>query len=727
MIKQIYINIIFYIYTGKEMSKKYTCAPTLLIVESPAKCKKIEEYLGPGYKCVASFGHMRELTSLEDINKETFDATYQIMSSKKNQVKNIQQAIKNAGEVIIATDNDREGEAIGWHLCKIFGLDIINTKRIIFHEITENAIKYAVANPVKLDLNIVYAQQTRQILDLIVGYEISPLLWKYINTTSKKPLSAGRCQTPTLKIIRDNQLEVDTNPGRKVYKTTGYFSINNWIIPFVLNKDMEQEEEVIDFLEKTISFSHLLNCSGPVKKFSSPPKPFTTSTIQQTCSNELHISPKETMKICQTLYEKGFITYMRTDSICYSMEFIQKAHKYIQTTWADNYINKECKPQSENNAHEAIRPTNISLSHIENNPEFTLKEKNVYKIIWQNTLESLMVSCSYTSITAKITASYNTFFTNISDLVLFPGWKIVKNKLDMENKEYNYFSNILSLPNITVTYSKINSEVNMLQGKLHLTEAKIIQVLEQKGIGRPSTYASLVEKIQERDYVKKKDLKGKKIECKNMELEKDKINYVIEKKEFGNEKGKLVIQALGNSVHDFLESHFADIFSYDFTKNLENDLDLIALGRMEKREVCEKYYNKLVFLKNKVINIPFKEEKEEIFLDNQHSIIHGKYGPVIKYKDENNNVSFKGIRKDLDLDLSKKSLNNNNITLKDLIEKKNLVVPNPWMYQNTQLSIKKGKFGLYAKWGNNTKSLRLLGNRPIENIRLEEVLDILDR
>jgi len=713
------------------MTKKYSSSPTLLIVESPAKCKKIEEYLGPGYQCIASFGHIRELTSLEDINKETFEAQYQIMSSKKTQINNIKKAIKNAGEVVIATDNDREGEAIGWHLCQVFDLDASIIKRIIFHEVTEKAIKDAVANPVKINLNIVYAQQTRQILDLMVGYEISPLLWKFINpnTKSKKPLSAGRCQTPTLKLIHDRQMEIDASPGKKIYKTTGYFSINNWIIPFLLNTDMEEEREVNDFLNKTISFSHMLTCCGPKKKFISPPKPFTTSTIQQTCSNEMHLSPKETMKICQSLYEEGFITYMRTDSICYSNVFIQETHAYINKIWADNYINKELKGNEvSQDAHEAIRPTNISLSDLETNTDFSLKEKRIYKIIWENTIESLMMSCSYSSIKATICASNNTVFSNETDLILFPGWKAVKNKFNVENKEYQYFLKIISTPGIRVSYSKITSNVTIIQNKTHFSEAKIIQMLEYNGIGRPSTYASLVEKIQEREYVKKKDVKGNKIECKNWELEMDKIKEIVEKKEFGNEKEKLIIKPLGSSVNDFLETYFSDIFNYDFTRELENDLDLIALGNKKKREVCEKYYRKILFLKNSVIsNCKNQNQTLEKVLDEHHSLIMGKYGPVVKHKDEKNNVSFIGIRKDIDIQQI------SNYDLKDLIVSKendntneNDNTKNNWEYKGVKLDVKKGKYGLYAKWGNNTKSLKMLGNRPINNIRLEEVLRILE-
>ena len=716
------------------MTKKYTTSPTLLIVESPAKCAKIEEYLGPGYKCIASFGHLQELTSLEDISIENFQANYKRMETKKTQINKIKKAIEESGEVIIATDDDREGEAIGWHLCEVFDLNIDTTKRILFHEITEQAIKEAMQNPVRLNKNLIYAQQTRQILDLLVGFEISPLLWKYV---SKQGLSAGRCQTPALKMIRDNQKEIDVHPGIKIYKTTGYFLICQWNIVFELNKDIEKEDEIHDFLKQCSSFSHVLTCNKPVKKFSSAPNPFTTSTLQQTCSNEMNISPKETMKICQKLYEKGYITYMRTNSQNYSPVFIETAHKYIINTWADKYFNQECnkKVSIQKEAHEAIRPTNISLIDLESKNDFTSKEKKLYKIIWQNTVESLMVSCSYNSIKAKIDTCNNMYFSHTSDIILFPGWKIVKKNIDTENKEYHYLSNIKEKE--PVTYSKIISVVNFQQTKLHYTEAKTVQMLEEKGIGRPSTFASLVDKIQEREYVKKKDIKGITVECRNFELEKDNLKEVICKKEFGNEKNKLVIQNLGIIVFDFLEKHFGDIFNYEYTKKFEDELDAIAEGKKTKIEVCESYYKQIISLKERLLTEKSKErEKPEsipIPIDSNHSFIIGKYGPVIKCIDEKNKISFKAIKKEIDISRIQE------YSLEELLQEKTTThkeeeksgksgknVNALGEFQGLPLFIKKGKFGLYASWGKNTKSLKKLGNRPIENIRLEEVMQIIE-
>jgi len=435
------------------MSKKYSTTTTLLIVESPAKCKKIEEFLGPGYKCLASFGHLRELSSLNNINiGDNFKPTFQVIdnSLKKKQIDLLRKAINSADDVILATDDDREGEGISFHIMELFKLPE-NTKRIVFNEITETALKNALQNPRKIDMNIVHAQQTRQILDLLVGFKITPMLWKFISQNSENSLSAGRCQTPALRLIYDNQTEIDTSDNKKVYNTIGFFT--NMNLPFELNKQFENEEETLDFLEGSANFSHLYTCSQPTKVTKNQPEPFTTSRLQQTASNELHFSPKETMKLCQTLYEAGYITYMRTDSKKYSADFIDTAKDYIVRNYEPKYVNEnieqlicsnKCNNQIKNEksvkksdknkvinnlaqeAHEAIRPTKISLKEL---PEkINSREKRMYKLIWENTLESCMSPAIYYSIKAQIQTYNSLVFNYTSELINFPGWKIVKNK-----------------------------------------------------------------------------------------------------------------------------------------------------------------------------------------------------------------------------------------------------------------------------------------------------------
>jgi DNA topoisomerase-1 len=440
------------------MSKKIRTTTTLVIVESPAKCKKIEEYLGPGYKCVASYGHLRTLSSLQNIDiEDNFNPTYTIIDEpiKKKQIEFLRKEIKNADEVLLSSDCDREGEMISFSLIELFKLPL-NTKRITFNEITQVALQNAIRNPRTIDMNLVNAQKARQILDVLVGFKISPILWKLIKKSKDNALSAGRCQTPALKLVYENQKEIDESIERKVYNVTGYFTNSN--LPFDLNKEIENENDMIEFLDKSASFSNIYTCSQPVKTLKPPPDPFTTSRLQQVASNELHYSPKETMRICQLLYEGGYITYMRTDSKVYSEDFLLNVSEYITNTYKAEYINtnllniekkeqaKKSGKKKENNneftqeAHEAIRPTDISLKDLPDTLDS--KEKKMYKLIWNNTLESCMAAASFYSVTANISAPENLKYSYTTELIDFPGWKIVQTKFSRENKEYQYLQSI---------------------------------------------------------------------------------------------------------------------------------------------------------------------------------------------------------------------------------------------------------------------------------------------
>ena len=318
----------------------------LVIVESPAKCKKIESFLGKGYKCIASFGHIRDIADgLKGINiKGNFEPSYRILPSKAKYIKPLKAAVRKADEIILATDDDREGEAIAWHLCDTFNLPVTSTKRIIFHEITKSAVQKAVKNPTIIDMNKVYAQQARQVLDCLVGFTISPILWA--NISRKGGLSAGRCQTPALRLIYDNYKEIESTPGRIAYDTTGDFAIASNNLDFKLNYHHENEIKMEEFLEKSVEWEHVYSSNTPVSKEKKQPLPFTTSTLQQKSSNILHFSPKRTMTTAQKLYEQGYITYMRTDSRTYSKDFITSAKSFIESKWSEDYVNDNilCDP-----------------------------------------------------------------------------------------------------------------------------------------------------------------------------------------------------------------------------------------------------------------------------------------------------------------------------------------------------------------------------------------------
>ena len=732
------------------MSKKYSTTTTLVIVESPAKCKKIEEYLGPGYKCVASFGHLRTIPLLKNIDIENnFTPTYTIIDNaiKKKQIDFLRKEIKNADTVILSSDIDREGEMVSFSIIELFNLPL-NTKRITFNEITESALKHAIKNPRTIDMDLVYAQQARQILDILVGFKVTPMLWKFINKNKDNSLSAGRCQTPALKLIYDNEQDIKRVEERKVYNVTGIFTNSNIVFDLLPQGKYETEDAITDFLDGSADFSHIYTCSKPVKTVKKQPEPFTTSSLQQTASNELHYAPKETMRICQALYEAGHITYMRTDSKTYCNDFIDSVKNYIVRNYDAKYINEnltthdvkeEKKGKNEKQvtdslrqvtdslrqeAHEAIRPTNISLYEL---PETVdSKERKMYKLIWEHTMETCMAPATFFSITASIAAFQDTKFAYTSDLVDFPGWKVVSkkyaNEIKLENKEYQYLQQIKQ--NAAIPYKKMCAKVTIKGSKQRYTEARLVQLLEERGIGRPSTFSSLVDKIQERGYVKKEDVKGKEIVCKDYELSNGEIFEIENKREFGNEKGKLIIQPLGTIVMEFLDKHFSKIFNYDYTRDMENELDKIAKGDAIWYNLCDMCNKQLDTLLDGLKD----ETKIEVKLDDHNTYLVGKYGPVIKCVTETNGkeeIKFKPIKKDVDI--HKIENGDYNGAIDEIVDinvvKKRYVLG---QYEGKEVVLQKGKFGLYITWDKNSKNLKELGNRPMENITFEDVKKYLE-
>ena len=706
---------------------------TLVIVESPAKCKKIESYLGPGYKCIASYGHIQELPGIKYIDIDNnFKPNYQHMSSKSQQINKIRTMVNNASEVLLASDDDREGEAIGWHICQVFDLPL-TTKRIIFHEITKSAIERAVKNPGVLNMDMVNAQQSRQILDLIVGFKISPILWQHISRNSKSGLSAGRCQTPALRIVYDNQKDIDASPGKKVYNTTGYFTQMN--LGFSLNHNFEiinfnsTTNTMETFLEESVNHDHIYSCSKPKQTTKNPPTPFTTSSLQQKASSELNISPKETMAICQKLYEGGFITYMRTDSTTYSIDFIKLASDFIKDKYGDTYVHEDVgrlserkaekpkkgkKKKEENSAqeaHEAIRPTDVKLEKIAES--FTNKEQKMYFLIWSTTVESCMSAALYNSITAKISSPMDKEYKYSSELVNFPGWKIVKG-YDKENPEFQFLQKLKN--KAIVDYNKITSKVSVKDLKSHYTEAKLVQLLEEKGIGRPSTFSSLIEKIQERGYVKIDNIKGKKIKCVDYSLVKDELEEIEDEREFGNEKKKLVIQPLGVLVLEFLLKHFEKLFDYEYTKNMETDLDIIAKGNKIWYNLCNDCLADIDECSKELKTI----DKKIINIDENHVFMIGKYGPVIK-KTVGETTSFINCKKDIDMD----KLENGEYSLEDIAESQTNQNKIIGKYKSDNVILKKGKYGHYIECGSIKKSLNGV-KKELDDLTIDDVIPIIE-
>ena len=634
-------------------------ARALIIVESPAKCQKIEAYLGKDkYQCLASFGHIREIADgLKSIDVDhEFAIKFAIMSSKQAQVAKLRAAIADATEVILATDDDREGEAIAWHLCQVFHLSVATTKRIIFHEITEPALKAAVAAPRTIDMSLVLAQQARQVLDLVVGYKISPVLWTYVAHTN---LSAGRCQTPALRLVYENYKEIEASTATMVYSVSGIFTKLN--LTFHLSREIEStgdsSEECLErFIQETAAAPDAgfrATVSTPAKKTTkAPPHPYSTSTLQQAASNDLHLSPKDTMSVAQKLYEQGYITYMRTDSKVYSSEFVAKACDYIRKRFAGagegagdelignlSAVSGSSSKDTAAAAHEAIRPTDISRTLLPQSCH--PREHRLYSMIHRNTLESLMAPAIGQSLTMSISspvavAGEPCSYRYTAEQIIKPGWKLVAGGYDAEAKEYTYFASLATATAavLSAPFKRIMTKCSLRNSKSHYTESGLVQLLEKMGIGRPSTFSSLIDKIQERGYVKLQDIRGKSLECREFTITEPthggskKIESKTEVREIGGESRKLVIQPLGIIVIEFLLAHFAPLFEYDFTKDMENQLDEIATGGMVWHELCYKCWfdvtAQLQELKTRGV------VKEEIHIDDRHSYIMGKNGPVIR-------------------------------------------------------------------------------------------------
>jgi DNA topoisomerase-1 len=726
---------------------KNTSINVLVIVESPAKCKKIEGYLGPGYKVMASFGHLRTLDGLDSIDIDNgFKPTFSIIQEqiKLKQIEKLRSEIANADEVILATDSDREGEAIAWHICDMFSLPIDKTKRIVFNEVTEQALQIAIRNPKICNMDLIYAQQSRQILDLLVGFTITPYLWQCVSKNSKNSLSAGRCQTPALKLVYDNHLEIQEAPGSLIYNTSGYFTNMNLL--FDLNKQFETKADVMHFLEHCKTANYLCSTTLPKKSVRKAPEPLTTSTLQQMASNELHISPKETMKYAQELYEGGYITYMRTDSKKYSGDFVEKTKQYIESVYGLQYVslnidllasnkntNTNTKEKEKDNliqeAHEAIRPVSVNVTSV---TEPSAKAQKLYSLIWTRTVESCMASAQYNTITAKVILDpphkSQAEFSYKTEQVTFAGWQIIKTKSNELVKEYQYFLAMKKTDKgLLVVPKKIDSKFNLINLKSHYTEARLVQLLEEKGIGRPSTFASLIDKLLEREYVKKQNIEGQKIEGNDFLLVMDQktIETIPMKREFGNETNKLVIQPLGIIVIEFLLKHFDSFFNYDYTRDMEHALDLIACNKKQWVTLCDECHKTLISITKDLKN----ETKFSLKIDDIHTLIIGKYGPVIKRQASNKSkdVTFIPVKKDLDITQA------HLLKLEDIIDTTTTTKANGLIgkYKGEDLFIKKGKYGLYAQWTRDGKqesmSLKELEGKTIEQVEYLDVLRILEK
>ena len=564
-------------------------AKNVVIVESPAKAKTIEKFLGKDYKVVSSYGHIADLPSNElgvDV-QNGFKPQYLISNDKKNLVKELKALTSKAEMVWLASDEDREGEAIAWHLAESLHLNEANTKRIVFNSITKTAIEKAIKNPRGIDYNLVNAQQARRVLDRLVGYELSPMLWKKI----KSGLSAGRVQSVAVGLIVEREREIQDFKTQSSYKITAEFTTSEGkIVKASLSKSFNTQAEAEAFLQKNIGANFKVQSleKKPTKK--SPAPPFTTSTLQQEAARKLHFSVSKTMSVAQRLYESGFITYMRTDSVNLSQEALNSAKNAVVQLFGDKYSqvrNFATKSKGAQEAHEAIRPTDMSKPTIAAEPD----QNKLYELIWKRTLASQMADAQLERTIAKIeNDKHHELFTATGEMIQFDGFlKVYLESTDDEDEEQEGM-----LPTLKegepLTNKNITATERFTRPQPRYTEASLVKKLEELGIGRPSTYAPTISTIQNRGYVERSTLEG---ELRNYQLLRL-VNNTIEKKTLtervGADKGKLIPTDIGSVVNDFLVAHFDTIMDYNFTANVENSFDLIAEGSENWTEMLGKFY-----------------------------------------------------------------------------------------------------------------------------------------
>ena len=712
-------------YTKKSVTKtsdNLSSATYLIIVESPSKCAKIESYLGLNYCCIASKGHIRGINGLRSIDtKGSFEPKFTDLSEKKDHIVFMKQIVAKFSKenIILATDDDREGEAIAWHICEIFNLPIETTQRIIFHEVTKNALLKAINAPTTVNLDLVKAQHARQVLDVIVGYKISPILWKYLYNDNNNTLSAGRCQTPALRLVYENEIQGKEKDNiQTFYKTTASFFEKNII--FNLNVEFQTKDEIREHLNKSINHKHMLTINNPRDTTKSPPIPFHTSRLLQVASNILHISPGETMRLCQQLYQTGYITYMRTESTKYAKPFLQEISKFIQNEYNDEkYIGnlENLENKQTNNPHEAIRVTQLNNKSITSDDGRLI---SLYKLIWKNTVESCMSEAKYKAIPLEISGPNETKYTYTHEIPLFLGWKIVGDKkldIDIQNQANGLYMFFKTQLKNSIKYNWVESVVSMKNKHTHYTEASLINKLEAMGIGRPSTFSSIVSTIQDRGYVKKTDVEGITIECNNFKLEDNSVEETTLEKTFGNEKHKLVIQPIGTLTVEFLIQHYNPLFSYEYTKLMEDKLDIITNNANEWSSICKECYEEIKTLSKPVSKIP----KQTYPLDDKHVLLFERYGPVIQTTKEDDTYEYISVKKDIKIDIEK--LKNGEYTVEQLmaIKERNLGV-----YKNDDVIIKDGKYGKYVEYGKTKESLKDL-DKSAEYITLEDVIPILEK
>ncbi len=675
----------------------------LVIVESPAKAKTIEKFLGKEYVVKSSFGHIRDLAKKDlGINLDgTYQPIYEIPTDKRKVVDELSRLAKTAKTVWLASDEDREGEAIAWHLAEVLGLPVDRTKRIVFHEITKNAILAAIENPRTVDMNLVNAQQARRVLDRLVGFELSPVLWKKV----RPALSAGRVQSVAVRLIVEREREIIGFQSTPYYRITAQFytlDTSKTLFRAEVPRKFATKQEAEEFLRKCIGAEYRIEGveEKPSKRYPAPP--FTTSTLQQEASRKFGMSVSQTMSVAQHLYEQGLITYMRTDSVNLSNLAIAKCKEAITSIFGEQYSNPRnytTKSKGAQEAHEAIRPSYIDRRTIEG----TAAEKRLYELIWKRTVASQMVAADIDRTNISIVASSGAQFTASGETIRFDGFlRLYSESTDDEQNEQNESI----LPHLTVG-DRVGAEMitateRFTAPPLRYNEALLVKRLEELGIGRPSTYAPTITTIINRGYVEKQSKEARKRTYTQLSLKDDKMSEKTLSESYGSEKNRLAPTDVGMIVNDYLEAQFAPILEYHFTADVEKEFDRIAEGDITWNKMIDDFYVPFHEMVERAIGTQADKNNQTRVLGTDPATGHvikariGRYGPMVEIEGEaGEKPRFASLKKGQLIEA---------LTLEEALDL--FALPrNLGKYQDEDLVVGIGKFGAYVRYGKTFASL----------------------
>ena len=697
----------------------------LVIVESPAKAKTIEKFLGADYKVMSSYGHICDLKKKDlSIDINTFEPIYEIPTDKKKVVSELKEAAKKAEMVWLASDEDREGEAISWHLFETLGLKPENTKRIVFHEITKNAILHAIETPRDIDTNLVYAQQARRVLDRIVGFKLSPILWRKV----KPALSAGRVQSVAVRLIVEREREIKDFVPEASYRVVAIFRLEsgNGQVQDVradYSERFKTKKEAYAFLEKCKGADFKVKdiTTKPLRKLPAPP--FTTSTMQQEATRKFGFTVMQTMMLAQRLYESGKITYMRTDSVNLSTLCIDSCRKAITESMGEEYVKSRQytqKAKGAQEAHEAIRPTYMDNQTIDG----TAPEKRLYELIWKRTIASQMADAEIEKTTVSITSpKLDGEFTVTGETVKFDGFlRVYRESRDDDSNESQETQ---GLPEFkkgqALEFSQISAYERFTQHPQRFNEAALVHKMEELGIGRPSTYAPTIGTIQQREYVLREDIEGVKRDCDMLRLENGEIKEQKVTEVYGTEKSKLVPTDIGMVVNDFLIEYFPDIMNYNFTAQVEKEFDDIADGDKQWKSVISAFYDKFSPAVNNAMTLKNEHKVGERILGTDPvsgkpvSVKIGRYGPIVQIgsADDDDKPRFAQMKKGQTIET---------ITLDEALELFRL--PRTLgEFEGFEVSVGTGRFGPYIRHDKFYVSLSGVAD-PL-TITLDEAIDLI--